>query len=199
LGLSFNYGSKHNRIEIPYAEYHCKQLGVKHVVIELDFMNRYFSSSLLKSGEEIPEGHYSDSSMKSTVVPFRNGIMLSIAAGMAESNNVNGIVIAAHFDDHGTYPDCRESFMKAMAEAIKQGTYNNVEIIAPFIKLKKADIAKRGAELGVDFSKTWSCYKGQEEHCGRCGTCVARKEAFKNAGMADPTNYKDSEYFCRNS
>ena len=127
--------------------------------------------------------------MKKTVVPFRNGIMLSIAAGFAESNAAQGLVIAAHAGDHAIYPDCREEFMKSMADAIRLGTYAQVEIIRPFITMTKAEIARHGHELGVDFAQTWSCYLGGEIHCGECGTCVERREAFLLAGVPDPTNY----------
>ena len=127
--------------------------------------------------------------MKATVVPFRNGIMLAIAAGLAESRGAEGLVIAAHSGDHTIYPDCRGEFMEAMGEAIQQGTYETVNLLRPFIALRKEDIAARGAELGVDFSRTWSCYKGGEIHCGKCGTCVERREAFEIAGLSDVTEY----------
>ena len=191
LGVSFNYGAKHNANEIPFAEYHCKKLEVPHITIDLDFVNKRFESALLQSGEEIPDGHYQDTNMKQTVVPFRNGIMLSIAAGIAESKNAEGLVIAAHSGDHAIYPDCREDFLASMSRAIRLGTYVNIEVIRPFVSLSKGKIAQKGHELGVDFSKTWSCYKGKEVHCGKCGTCVERKEAFLQAGLLDPTVYKE--------
>jgi 7-cyano-7-deazaguanine synthase len=127
--------------------------------------------------------------MKSTVVPFRNGIMLSIAAGFAESRGAGGVVIAAHSGDHAIYPDCREDFLEPMARAIRAGTYAGIELLRPFVSMDKAAIARRGAELGIDFSRTWSCYKGGEVHCGTCGTCVERREAFELAGIPDPTTY----------
>ncbi|MCG8603144.1 MAG: 7-cyano-7-deazaguanine synthase QueC [Verrucomicrobiales bacterium] len=188
-GLSFDYGSKHNGREIPFAEWHCEQLGVRHQVMALPFINAHFQSDLLKSGGDIPEGHYEADNMKQTVVPFRNGILLSIAAGFAESIGAEGLVIAAHSGDHAIYPDCREEFMRPMAEAIAAGTYADLQIIRPFIDQRKEDIVSVGAELGVDFSETWSCYKGGELHCGKCGTCVERKEAFAIAGVEDPTVY----------
>ena len=191
LGVSFNYGAKHNANEIPFAEYHCKKLEVPHITIDLDFVNKHFESALLQSGEAIPDGHYQDTNMKQTVVPFRNGIMLSIAAGIAESKNAKGLVIAAHSGDHAIYPDCREDFLASMSRAIRLGTYVNIEVIRPFVSLSKGEIAQKGHELGVDFSKTWSCYKGKEVHCGKCGTCVERKEAFLQAGLLDPTVYKE--------
>jgi 7-cyano-7-deazaguanine synthase len=190
--VSFDYGSKHNHKEIPFAAWHCARLGIPHQVIGLDFVGHLFQSHLLKSGGEIPEGHYQEKSMKQTVVPFRNGIMLSIAAGFAESIEVEALVIAAHAGDHAIYPDCREDFMKAMSDAIRLGTYAQIEILRPFIHFTKADIVRRGQKLGVDFAKTWSCYKGETIHCGACGTCVERREAFLVAGLIDPTPYTNT-------
>jgi 7-cyano-7-deazaguanine synthase len=190
-GLSFDYGSKHNPRELPFASWHCHQLGVPHEIVALDFMDRLFKSDLLRSGGEIPEGHYEAENMKQTVVPFRNGILLAIAAGYAESAGAEGLVIAAHSGDHAIYPDCREDFMRPMAEAIRAGTYAAIEVLRPFIDLRKEGIAAIGAGLGVDFAKTWSCYKGGEVHCGKCGTCVERREAFALAGLPDPTVYGD--------
>ena len=188
-GLSFDYGSKHNHRELPFASWHCRQFGVPHEIVALDFMDRLFKSDLLKSGGAIPEGHYEAENMKQTVVPFRNGILLSIAAGYAESAGAEGLVIAAHSGDHAIYPDCREDFMRPMAGAIRAGTYAGIEVLRPFIDLRKEGIAAIGAGLGVDFARTWSCYKGGEVHCGKCGTCVERKEAFALAGLPDPTVY----------
>lgn len=189
-GLSFDYGSKHNHRELPFAALHCRALGVRHEVVGLDFMNRLFTSDLLKNGGDIPEGHYESENMKQTVVPFRNGIMLAIAAGFAESAGAEGLVIAAHSGDHAIYPDCREEFMSPMAEAIRSGTYAGIDVLRPFIDQRKEGIAAIGADLGIDYSLTWSCYKGGEVHCGKCGTCVERKEAFTLAGINDPTVYE---------
>jgi len=187
--LSFHYGSKHNDREIPYAALHAAQCHAPHLTIPLDFIGEQFESDLLKKGGDIPKGHYEEQSMKQTVVPFRNGIMLAIAAGYAESKGAQGLVIAAHSGDHAIYPDCREDFMKSMADAIRLGTYVSVDVLRPFIAMTKSDIARRGSELGVDFSKTWSCYVGGETHCGECGTCVERREAFLLGNIPDPTIY----------
>lgn len=187
--LSFDYGSKHNSKELPFAREHAACFGIPHHVVTLGFMDELFQSDLLKSGGAVPDGHYEEESMKRTVVPFRNGIMLAIAAGYAESVGAEAVVIAAHAGDHAIYPDCRESFMEAMGQAMERGTYPGIRLLRPFIAMDKAGIAKRGAELGVDFSRTWSCYKGGEVHCGTCGTCVERREAFLLAGVADPTQY----------
>jgi 7-cyano-7-deazaguanine synthase len=190
--LSFDYGSKHNACEIPFANLHSRRAGVPHHTIPLDFMDRLFKSDLLRSGGGIPDGHYAEISMKQTVVPFRNGIMLAIAAGYAESIDAEAVVIAAHSGDHAIYPDCREPFMRAMGEAMGQGTYANIQLIRPFIHMDKAAIARRGVELGIDFAETWSCYKGGEIHCGTCGTCVERREAFLLANLIDPTTYQQT-------
>ncbi len=187
--LSFHYGSKHNDREIPFAAWHSQKLGVPHLTIPLDFIGRHFASDLLAGGGEVPKGHYEEESMKKTVVPFRNGIMLAVAAGFAESKGASALVIAAHAGDHAIYPDCREDFMRAMGDAMRLGTYAGIELVRPFIHLTKTQIAARGAELGVDFSRTWSCYVGGETHCGECGTCVERREAFQLAGLNDPTEY----------
>lgn len=192
LVLSFHYGSKHNDREIPCAAHHARALGLRHEIVRLDFVDRLFASSLLTSGGAIPDGHYEEATMRQTVVPFRNGIMLAIAAGVAESAGADAVVIAAHSGDHAIYPDCREPFMRAMAEAIRLGSYAGIEVLRPFIAMDKGRIAARGAELGVDFVNTWSCYKGGGIHCGRCGTCVERREAFLVAGIADPTTYADT-------
>lgn len=190
LGISFDYGSNHNAREIPFAKIHCERLGIKHITINLDFMHQYFKSSLLDGAEAIPEGHYADDNMKSTVVPFRNGIMLAIAIGIAESNNLDQVFIANHGGDHTIYPDCRPEFINAIDAAATAGTYNNVKVIAPYTKITKSDIARIGKRLGIDYAETWSCYKGGEVHCGKCGTCVERKEALAEAGIEDKTIYE---------
>jgi 7-cyano-7-deazaguanine synthase len=187
--VSFDYGSKHNARELPFAARHAARAGVPHHVIPLDFIGRHFRSDLLQSGGEIPDGHYAEASMKRTVVPFRNGIMLAIACGLAESLGADAVTIAAHSGDHAIYPDCREPFMRAMAEAMTRGTYEQGALDRPFIGMTKAGIAARGAALGIDFGETWSCYKGGDRHCGTCGTCVERREALQVAGIADPTDY----------
>ena len=190
--VSFDYGSKHNAREIPFAKLHADRNGVVHHTISLDFVNQLFKSDLLISGGEIPDGHYAELTMKQTVVPFRNGIMLAIATGYAESIEAEGLVIAAHSGDHAIYPDCREPFMHAMATAMSEGTYAKIQLLRPFIDTDKTGIAQRGIDLGIDFAETWSCYKGGELHCGVCGTCVERREAFLLAGLPDPTKYEQT-------
>lgn len=187
--ISFDYGSKHNFKEITLAVWHCLQLGIPQDTVELPFINDLFASDLLKSGGAIPEGHYADENMKRTVVPFRNGIMLAIACGIAETRGAEALVIAAHSGDHAIYPDCREPFMQAIADSMREGTYARIELLRPFIAMNKSGIAHLAVELGVDLGKTWSCYKGEDVHCGVCGTCVERRESFVRAGLIDPTVY----------
>ena len=187
LAVSFDYGSKHNAREIACAEWNCKQLGIKHLVIPLGFIGQYFKSDLLQSGGAIPEGSYADENMKSTVVPFRNGIMLAVAAGLAESYELDAIMLANHSGDHAIYPDCRPEFVDAFGKAVQAGTYNGVQLLSPYCLLTKRDIALRGTALGIDYSHTYSCYKGGKKHCGKCGTCTERREALEGF---DPTEYE---------
>ena len=191
LGISFDYGSNHNAREIAFAAMHCERLGIKHIVINLGFMHQYFKSSLLEGAEAIPEGNYDEENMKSTVVPFRNGIMLSIAAGVAESNGLKYVMMANHGGDHTIYRDCRPEFVSAMSEATRLGTYPGIEVLAPYTGITKSDIARHGKALGIDYAETWSCYKGGEHHCGKCGTCRERIEALADAGIEDHTVYDE--------
>lgn len=193
LAVTFDYGANHAEQEMACARLHCQQLGIRHLVIPLQFMHQYFRSSLLEGAEAIPEGHYAEENMKSTVVPFRNGIMLSIACGLAESHGLRRVMIANHGGDHAVYPDCREGFIQAMSRAMQEGTYEGILIHAPYTLLTKGGIALRGKALGLDYSTTWSCYKGGRRHCGKCGTCVERKEALREAGIPDPTDYEADE------
>lgn len=190
LGISFDYGSNHNANEIPLAQKHCRKLGIRHIIIDLGFIHQHFKSSLLEGANAIPDGNYDEENMKSTVVPFRNGIMLSIAAGIAESHNLTKILIANHGGDHTIYPDCRPGFIRAMDDAVSAGTFVDVHVEAPYTHLTKTEIALRGKNLGIDYSETWSCYKGRDIHCGTCGTCVERKEALREAGINDTTEYR---------
>lgn len=189
--ITFNYQSKHNDQEYLRARKTCKKLGVEHVRISLSEVSKHLKSDLLKSGGEIPEGHYADKVMKKTVVPFRNGIMLSIACGIAESMGARKVIIGNHAGDHAIYPDCRATFIDSMNEAMAYGTYISVNIASPFCDKTKADIAFIGDRLGVDWRETYSCYKGRPTHCGVCSTCYERREAFELAGVKDPTKYLD--------
>lgn len=191
LAVSFDYGSNHNAREIDCARKNCEILGIPHLVIPLDFMGKYFKSSLLEGADAIPEGDYAEDNMHSTVVPFRNGIMLSVACGLAESKGLKHVMLANHGGDHTIYPDCRSWFIDAMSEAMRLGTFVGITIIAPYTKLTKAEIASHGKNLGIDYKLTYSCYKGREKHCGKCATCKERREAMIAAGIDDPTEYEE--------
>lgn len=188
--VNFHYGSNHNERERECARVNCRRLGIELIEIDLGFMGRYFESSLLSGADDIPEADYAEENMHSTVVPFRNGIMLSAAAGLAESRGLHKILIASHSGDHALYPDCRDSFVRAMSAAISAGTYDGITVEAPFSLMDKAQIAALGKELGIDYSTTYSCYKGGEMHCGVCGTCRERRQAMADAGIDDKTEYE---------
>lgn len=189
LAVNFNYGSNHNAREAECARRNCAKLGIKLMEIDLGFMAKYFKSSLLEGADAVPSGNYDDENMRSTVVPFRNGIMLSVAAGLAESYGLSTILIANHAGDHAIYPDCRPGFVDAMGKAVSEGTYEGIKLSAPYTMLTKAQIVERGARIGVGYNDTYSCYRGGEHHCGTCGTCRERAEAFALAGVPDPTVY----------
>lgn len=193
--VTFNYGSKHNARENHHAKLLSEFYSVPNKLVHLPFVNELFKSDLLSSGGDVPEGHYAEDSMKRTVVPFRNAIMLSIAAGIAASSGGGKLVIGNHAGDHAIYPDCREDFMRAFAQAVKLGDWNEIELVRPFEHLTKGEIVRTGLQLGVPFDLTWSCYKGGEKHCGKCGTCVERAEAFDSEGAEDPVEYLDGDYF----
>ena len=190
LAVSFDYGSNHNKRELPFAALHCQRLGIEHLIIPLSFMGQYFNSSLLSGDDAIPDGNYAEENMRSTVVPFRNGIMLSVAVGLAESRNLKFVMMANHGGDHTIYPDCRPEFVEAFDAAARTGTYIGVGLLSPYCNLTKGQIAMRGRELDIDYSETWSCYRGGEHHCGRCGTCRERREALAEAGINDNTQYE---------
>lgn len=187
--LSFDYGSNHAAQELACARWQAESLGIPYHQIDLRSISPHLESALLSGADAIPTADYAEENMKQTVVPFRNGIFLAIAAGIAESKGAEAIVIAAHSGDHAIYPDCQEEFMAAMSAAISHGTYARLQILRPFIANTKGEITAVGASLGVDFSHTYSCYCGRELHCGQCSTCRERREAFATAGIPDPTVY----------
>ncbi len=191
LAITFDYGSNHAQNEIAMARLNCQQLGIPQMVISLKEVFRNVHSSLLEGADAIPEGHYAADNMKSTVVPFRNGVMLSVACAIAEDKGLRRVMIANHSGDHTIYPDCRPQFVDAMSHAMQAGTYAGIELWAPYTTISKSEIARHGKQLGVDYRNTWSCYKGGAKHCGKCGTCVERKEALWEAGIPDPTEYQD--------
>jgi 7-cyano-7-deazaguanine synthase len=187
--LSVNYGQRHGK-ELDCAKSLCKQLHVEHHVADLTALNPLLSGSSLTSPHvQVPEGHYEDESMKATVVPNRNMILLSIATGWAMSTGASSVSYAAHSGDRAIYPDCKEEFADAMNSVMEIAGWDKVSLNRPFSSLTKADIVKLGDELGVPFEQTWSCYKGGQVHCGVCGTCVERREAFQLAGATDSTIY----------
>ena len=184
--LTFDYGQKHSK-EIYYAEYHAKNLNIPWKLINLKGILK--GSSLTDHDSSIPKGHYEDESMKQTVVPNRNMIMLSIAVSIAQSIDVYTICYGVHSGDHAIYPDCRPEFVNALDRVCNLGNYNPISIQAPFILLNKKSILQHGIELNVDYGKTWTCYVGEEKACGKCGSCVERLEAFESLGVSDPLRY----------
>ena len=191
LAITFDYGSNHAANEIAMAKLNCQRLGIPHLILPLTDIFRHVHSSLLEGADAIPEGHYAEENMKSTVVPFRNGIMLSVACAIAEDKGLRRVMIANHGGDHTIYPDCRPAFIDAMSSAMQAGTFAGVTVWAPYTNITKADIARHGKRLGLDYRDTWSCYKGGKKHCGKCGTCVERREALAEAGIPDLTEYEE--------
>ena len=187
--LIFDYGQRHKK-EIEYAINTCNELNIEYKIVNLDFMKEIGNSSALLSNKSMPHEHYTNENQKVTVVPNRNMIMLSIAIAWAENEGYDAVFYAPHSNDYSIYPDCRPEFVESIDKTSQLGTYNNIKVIAPFVKISKADIVRIGYELGVDFTKTWSCYEGGDKHCGVCATCQERKEAFKLAGIEDPTEYE---------
>ena len=194
--LSFDYGQRHVK-EIESARACAARLGVPHRVVDLRSVGAALSGSALTDDVDVPDGHYAESSMKLTIVPNRNAIMLSIAFGMAAAQGADTVAAAVHGGDHFIYPDCRPGFIDAFqamqAEAL--AGVADVALWTPYVHGSKADIVADGARLGVPFAGTWSCYKGGARHCGRCGTCVERREAFHLAGVDDPTDYEDPDFW----
>ena len=192
--VSFDYGQRHLR-ELDFARACAERLGAPHHVVDLRSAGALLSgSALTDDAVEVPDGHYTDESMKATVVPNRNAIFLSVAVGLAVASGAEVVAVAVHAGDHPIYPDCRPEFVHAFEKAARVGNegfgHPAMRVEAPFLHLDKVDIVKRGAALGVPFAETWSCYRGGERHCGRCGTCVERREAFELAGVPDPTAYE---------
>lgn len=189
FALSVDYGQRHRK-ELDAARAVCAQLGVPHEVADLTAIRHLIANSALTSDLAVPEGHYTDDSMKQTVVPNRNMIMLAVAIGYAVSVGAEAVAYGAHAGDHAIYPDCRPEFASAMETAALLANWERVELLRPFVRMTKTDIARAGWALGVPFDKTWSCYNGREFHCGKCGTCTERIEALALAGIPDPTIYE---------
>lgn len=189
LAILFDYGANHNKKEGIWAEYHCKKLGIPIIKISLDFMGKYFTGNILHGANNVKDGA-NDDSKKDSVVPFRNGILLSIACGVAESNGLDAVLIANHKAETTTLPDCSEEFINGMNMAMQRGTYVGVKIDAPYTEWGKSDIVRHGNEIGLDYSKTYSCYKGGDIHCGVCPACVERKKSLADANIDDNTIYE---------
>ncbi len=194
--VSFDYGQRHRK-ELDYAALCAERLDVPHDIIDLRGIGAALTGSALTDDIDVPDGHYAEESMRITVVPNRNAIMLSVAFGVAAARGDQAVATAVHGGDHFIYPDCRPAFtesFEAMQKAALDG-YAEVSLFTPFVHRTKADIVTEGARCGTPFELTWSCYKGGETHCGRCGTCVERREAFHLAGVADPTPYEDPDFW----
>lgn len=189
--LGFNYGSKHNKYEIECAKALTKHYNVEYNLIEMPFINQLFKSNLLQTGGDIPEGHYNDETMSKTVVPGRNIIFASILAGYAWSKGASDVALGVHLGDTVVYADCRTEFIKALDTCLYLGTDKRVNVIAPFIDMKKRDILKVGIQLNVPYNITRTCYKNQEFSCGHCGACCERLEAFNLLGIKDPIPYSE--------
>ena len=189
FALSFDYGQKHKK-ELDYAASACKTLGVKHKVVDISAINQLIGGSSLTSDIEVAEGHYEEESMKSTVVPNRNMILLSMAVGYAVSISANKVYYGAHAGDHAIYPDCRPEFVHKMNDVCAIANYEAVEIITPYLDVTKTAILTAGLEMGLDYNQTWTCYNGREKACGKCGACQERLEAFTENGINDPLLYE---------
>ncbi|MFD4480386.1 7-cyano-7-deazaguanine synthase QueC [Streptomyces sp. NPDC058471] len=191
--LSFDYGQRHRK-ELQCAARIAGLLGAAHEVVDLTAVGRLLAgSALTDAGLVVPDGHYTDETMRITVVPNRNAIMLEVAAAVAVATKADAVAFGAHAGDHFIYPDCRPEFFERITASIRSGNEgflaDGFQLVAPFLHVTKADIVETGAGLNVPFEETWSCYKGGEVHCGTCGTCTERREAFDLAGVTDPTPY----------
>ncbi|MEQ3695627.1 MAG: 7-cyano-7-deazaguanine synthase QueC [Pseudomonadales bacterium] len=191
LAVSFNYGQRHNK-ELDYARSVCAEAGVVHDVVDITAMQSLMSNSSLmaNSADDIPEGHYAAENMKSTVVPNRNMILISLAIGYAVNEGASEVWYGAHSGDHTIYPDCRPEFVEAMQDVSLLANFDPVKVVAPYLYDDKIVILKDGLEMGLDYAKTWTCYNGREKACGKCGSCVERLEAFTLNNAQDPLEYE---------
>ncbi len=187
--LSFNYGQRHVK-ELIYAQSVCQQLGIHHKIVDISAINQLIGGSSLTSDIEVPEGHYAADNMKSTIVPNRNMILLSLAVGYAVSLDAQAVYYGAHSGDHFIYPDCRPEFVQKMHDVCQIANYEPVAIVSPYLQQTKIDILKDGLAMGLDYSKTWTCYNGREKACGKCGSCQERLEAFSLNQTTDPLPYE---------
>lgn len=189
FALSFNYGQRHLK-ELDYASQACQQLSVPHKVVDISAINQLLAGSSLTDDIDIPEGHYQEASMKSTVVPNRNMILLSLAVGYAVSIEATKVFYGAHAGDHAIYPDCRPEFVEKMKAVCQIANYEAVDIVTPYINDSKIDILSDGLAMGLDYNLTWTCYNGREKACGQCGACQERLEAFAKNNQVDPLEYE---------
>ena len=188
--LSVDYGQRHRK-ELDAARCFAGRLGIEHRVAGLSGLRPLLAGNSLTTDELlVPEGHYTDESMKLTIVPNRNMVMLAVAAAWAISTKADAVAYAAQAGGHTIYPDCREAFIDAMRQAFHLADWHEVGLMAPFSHYTKKEIVLIGQHLSVPFGETWSCYKGGAFHCGKCGTCVKRREAFDQAQVPDPTEYE---------
>jgi 7-cyano-7-deazaguanine synthase len=191
--VSFDYGQRH-RVELERAVEIARRLDSAHKIIDLTSLGELLTgSALTDSSVDVPNGHYTDDSMKSTVVPNRNAIMLDVAVSIAIAERADAVAFGAHAGDHTIYPDCRPEFVEQFTRTVEVANDgllpSGFQVLAPFLTLTKTDIVGMGTMLNVPFARTWSCYRGTNVHCGQCGTCVERREAFQNNNIADPTEY----------
>ncbi|MEP1554059.1 MAG: 7-cyano-7-deazaguanine synthase QueC [Paraglaciecola sp.] len=189
FALSFDYGQRHKK-ELEYAARACSNLGVHHKIVDISAINQLIGGSSLTSDIEVAEGHYEEDSMKTTVVPNRNMILLSMAVGYAVSINANKVFYGAHSGDHAIYPDCRPEFVHKMNDVCAIANYEAVEIVTPYLDVSKTAILTAGLEMNLDYNQTWTCYNGREKACGKCGACQERLEAFTENGVTDPLAYE---------
>lgn len=197
LGLvTFDYGQRHKK-ELTFATDCARRLNVTHDIIDITAIGAHLTGSALTDDLDVPDGHYAQDTMKITIVPNRNAIMLAIAFGVAAAKGGDAVATAVHGGDHFIYPDCRPGFIDAFETMQRHALdgYADIQLLAPFVHISKSEIARIGADIGVPFVETWSCYKGQDVHCGCCGTCVERREAFYLADIKDPTAYVDDQFW----
>ena len=194
--VTFDYGQRHAK-EIDFARACGKRLGVPCDIVDISAVGKLLSGSALTDDVDVPDGHYAEDSMKLTIVPNRNAIMLTIAFGIAAAQGADAVATAVHGGDHFIYPDCRPEFVDAFEAMQKQALdgYADIRLYTPFVNIPKSAIVTDGARHNTPYAETWSCYKGGENHCGRCGTCVERREAFHLAGIPDPTVYDDPDFW----
>ncbi|MFV0411488.1 MAG: 7-cyano-7-deazaguanine synthase QueC [Paracoccus sp. (in: a-proteobacteria)] len=194
--VSFDYGQRHRK-ELAFAVAAARRLGVPHHLIDMRPVGEALSGSALTDDIAVPDGYYTEETMRITVVPNRNAIMMTIGFGIAAAKGDSAVALAVHGGDHFIYPDCRPDFTDAFAAMQRAALagYAEVRLLTPFVHRSKTDIIREGARVGTPFARTWSCYKGGRTHCGRCGTCVERREAFALAGIADPTTYADPDFW----